>query len=72
MTSDEFYSQLVRSDGAKLTREEFIRGLTLHRELSFNNQQAGRIYEALDADGSGDISRNEFKIYIEGIKQTKE
>ena len=71
MTADEFFNQIDKGTG-KISREEFIRGLTQQRELFFNQQQAARMFEALDRDNCGDMSRNEFKMHIEGIKHTKQ
>jgi hypothetical protein len=55
-----------------VTKTEFVYGISMLKQITISAKEAGLMFEALDMDASGELTRNEFNMYIEGTQMTLE
>jgi Ca2+-binding EF-hand superfamily protein len=71
-TSDEQFDLWDRNRNQSIDRQEFIDGVTSVREFGISAPTAGKIFDSIDHENSGLMSKNAFNLYIQGIQLTKE
>lgn len=70
ITIDQFHKQLDTDKDGHLQRDEFVSGIksTIKEAGLFTDADLQAMFEAMDINQDGQISANEFALYIQGGK----
>ena len=72
-TSEEIWDKWDHNKDGRIDRYEFVQGFsTMKNELQITEQAAGKLFDALDVDHNGTLTKNEFCTHIDGVQQTRE
>jgi Ca2+-binding EF-hand superfamily protein len=55
-----------------LQKNEFVGGLSRYRIADLQNSDYGIIFDALDINHDGELSLDEFAMFLEGAKKSRE
>ena len=73
MTVDEFFHYLDKDGNQHVDRKEFVDGILVRMQNNKNTQRAdlGALFDHLDHNNDGDLTKNEFASFIKGLDLTK-
>ena len=71
-TSEKFYSFLDKDGAGEISLVQFIDGMAKENIEGLSSKDFVQIFEAIDVDGNGELSINEFALYIVGAELKRE
>ena len=71
-TTAQLYDMLDGNKDGNVDKHEFVLGLTSLRIPGFIQKDYVTIFEAIDTDNNMYLSLNEFGLFLEGVKKSRE
>jgi Ca2+-binding EF-hand superfamily protein len=69
---NDIFGRFDRDGDLKVSREEFISGITQLKDIAINQVTAKKMFDAIDLNHSDELSFHEFGMHIEGVQQSFE
>ena len=72
ITIEEMHRKLDRNGDKMLQKHEFVEGLSKYNISDLRNSDYGIIFDALDINHDGELSLDEFAMFLEGAKKSRD
>jgi Ca2+-binding EF-hand superfamily protein len=72
MSVKQLHEDLDEDGDGNVDRREFLTRMVRHRIDGINPRDLGNIFDALDLNGDGVISPEEFQLYLKGANKSRE